>query len=134
MFSNRENKIGAVCLRQVCSARVPGGEIFNGFRERVFRESASFMFETWSDWWAGEEFQRQSTGNQRQNTKRDVSHGVCKSMHGAKGFYGQNQPDERSLRPGFIAFRTRTAWRPGRTSALVLPRNESVSTAARSIL
>lgn len=48
------------------------------------------MFKSWSDWCASEEFQRQSTGNQRQNTKRDVSHGVCKSMQGAKGFCGQN--------------------------------------------
>lgn len=50
------------------------------------------MLKTWSDRCAGEEFQRQTTGNQRQNTKRDVSHGVCKSMLGAKGFYGQNHP------------------------------------------
>ena len=89
MFSNRENKIGAVWLRQVPgSAWVPGGEIFNGFGERVVRESASFMLKTWSNRCAGEEFQRQSTGNQRQNTKRDVSHGLCKSMLGAKGFQG----------------------------------------------
>jgi hypothetical protein len=49
------------------------------------------MMKTWSNWCAGEEFQRQSTGNQRQNTKRDVSHDPCKSMHGAKGFHVQNQ-------------------------------------------
>jgi len=86
MFSDRENKVGADWLRQVCSAGVPGGEIFNRFRKGVIRESASFMLKTWSNWCAGEEFQRQSTGNQRQNTKRDVSHGLCKSMHGAKAF------------------------------------------------
>lgn len=47
------------------------------------------MLKAWSDWWAGEQFQRQSTGNQRQNAKRDVSHRLCESIRGAKGVVAQ---------------------------------------------
>ena len=106
MFSGRENKIGVAWLRQVRgSAWVPGGEIFNGFRKGVFRERALFMFEAWSDWCAGEEFQRQSTGNQRQNTKRDVSHELCESIRGAKGLWPNwLSPEDKVLRtPCFSA-------------------------------
>lgn len=53
------------------------------------------MFKAWSNWWAGEEFQRQSTGNQRQNTKRDVSHGLCESIRGAKGLWPSRLSPQR---------------------------------------
>jgi len=99
LFSDRENKIGAAFWQVRGSAWVPSGEIFNGFREGVFRERASFMLKAWSEWWAGEEFQRQSTGNQRQNTKRDVSHGLCESIRGAKGlWFSRLSPEDKVLR------------------------------------